>query len=148
MTPTSATCRASKPVTWATPVRGFTLLELVVVLALLALATALVAPSGFRMNASWQRATEVDASLQAVAALGSGAAQAGRARALEAGPIAGDVLPGLPAGWQVELDAPLAIQANGACSDSHGRVRGPDGHEQPFQVLAPFCRTRRSGDAP
>ena len=130
MTPTSATCRASKPVTWATPVRGFTLLELVVVLALLALATALVAPSGFRMIASWQRATEVDASLQAVAALGSGAAQAGRA------------------GWQVELDAPLAIQANGACSDSHGRVRGPDGHEQPFQVLAPFCRTRRSGDAP
>ena len=86
--------------------------------------------------------------VQQLAALGSGAAQAGRARALEAGPIAGDVLPGLPAGWQVELDAPLAIQANGAWSDSHGRVRGPDGHEQPFQVLAPFCRTRRSGDAP
>ena len=61
--------------------RGFTLLELVVVLALLALATALVAPSGFRMMASWRRATEVDASLAAVAALGSNAAQQGRALA-------------------------------------------------------------------
>ncbi|WP_447585087.1 prepilin-type N-terminal cleavage/methylation domain-containing protein [Pseudoxanthomonas mexicana] len=128
--------------------RGFTLLELVVVLALLALATALVAPSGFRMIASWQRATEVDASLQAVSALGSTAAQAGRGRELEIGPVGDGVLRGLPEGWQVDLDAPLTVQANGACGDSHGRIRGPDGYEQPFEVQAPFCRTRRAGNAP
>jgi len=143
MTPTSATCRSSKPGAAAAVERGFTLLELVVVLALLALATALVAPSGFRMIASWRRATEVDATLQAVAALGSTAAQDGRARMLAAGPIAPDKLPGLPEGWQVELDSPLAVQANGACGDSQGRVRGPDGYEQPFKVSAPFCRTQR-----
>ncbi|WP_082592182.1 prepilin-type N-terminal cleavage/methylation domain-containing protein [Stenotrophomonas nitritireducens] len=145
MTPTSATCRASKPDGSPLPGRGFTLLELVVVLALLALATALVAPSGFRMIASWRRATEVDATLQAVAALGTAAAQDGRARTLEAGPVAADALPGLPEGWQVELDAPLAVQANGACGDSRGRMRGPDSYEQPFTVSAPFCRTQRTG---
>ena len=126
--------------------RGFTLLELVVVLALLALATALVAPSGFRMMASWRRATEVDAALAAVAALGSNAAQQGRALALPAGPVEAG-LDDLPEGWQVELGAPLTVQANGACSDSLGVVRGPDGYEHPVQVQAPFCRTQRAEPA-
>ncbi|WP_282276973.1 prepilin-type N-terminal cleavage/methylation domain-containing protein [Stenotrophomonas sp. PS02297] len=144
MTPTSATCPTSKPPLRHTSRNGFTLLELVVVLALLALATALVAPSGFRMIASWRRTTEVDASLQAITALSSTAAQDGRARTLEAGPVAAGSLPGLPESWQVELDAPLAVQANGACGDSRGRVRGPDGYEQPFKVSAPFCRTQRA----
>lgn len=148
MTPTSAICPASKPGITTTAERGFTLLELVVVLALLALATALVAPSGFRMIGSWRRATEVDASLEAISALGNTAAQEGRSRELDAGPQADGVLPGLPEGWKVELDTPLAVQPNGACSDSQGRLLGPDGYEQPFQIQAPFCRTRRTGTTP
>ncbi len=118
------------------------------VLALLGLATALVAPSGFRMIESWRRATEVDASLQAIAALGANAAQQGRARSFEAGQLDPKALDGLPEGWTVELDAPLSLQANGACSDSRGRLRGPGGYEQPFEVQAPFCRTRKADSAP
>ncbi len=124
--------------------RGFTLLELVVVLALLALATALVAPSGFRMIASWRRAADMDAALEALSAQGTSAAREGRAHLLDAGPVADELVPGLPENWHVELAVPLQVQANGACSDSHGMLRGPDGYEQPFQMQAPFCRTRRS----
>lgn len=145
MTPTSAICPVSKPKAPARSERGFTLLELVVVLALLALATALVAPSGFRMIASWRRATDVDTVLGAIASLGSTAAQLGRGREFDTGPLTDEVLPGLPEGWQVELDIPLTVQANGACSDSRGRVHGPDGYEQTFEVQAPFCRTQRAG---
>ncbi|WP_268768319.1 prepilin-type N-terminal cleavage/methylation domain-containing protein [Stenotrophomonas sp. Leaf70] len=143
MTPTSATCPASKSFGRHGPPCGFTLLELVVVLALLALATALVAPSGFRMIASWRRAAEVDATLGAIAALGNEAAQEGRARTLDAGPVGDGVLEGVAEGWQVTLDAPLRVQANGACDPSSGQARGPDGYVQPFEVSAPFCRVRR-----
>lgn len=143
MTPTLATCPASSAPLSPPTEGGFTLLELVVVLALLALATALVAPSGFRMIASWRRATEVDAALAAIASVGSTAAREGRSRELDAGPVDDGALAGLPDGWRVTLDAPLKVRANGACGDSQGLLRGPDAYEQPFKVVAPFCRTQR-----
>lgn len=132
-----ARTRASRP---ATPrVRGFTLLELVVVLALLGLATALVAPAGFRMIGSWRRATEVDAVLGALVALGAKAQQQGRALTLDAGPVPASAIAGLPDGWTVVLAQPLVVQANGACSDTHGELRS-QGYVRPFTLKAPFCR--------
>lgn len=128
--------------------KGFTLLELIVVLALLGLATALVAPSGFRMISSWHRATDLEASLQTVSALSVAAASEGRMRMLETGSVDADLLSGMPEGWRIELDAPLTVQANGACSDSLGRALGPDGHVQKFEVIAPFCRVKRVDDSP
>ncbi len=73
----------------------------------------------------------------------SGALSAGRARTLDAGPVGDGVLEGVAEGWQVTLDAPLRVQANGACDPSSGQARGPDGYVQPFEVSAPFCRVRR-----
>lgn len=132
--PTSALPRRCKP-----RATGFTLLELVVVLALLGLATALVAPAGFRMIASWRRATEVDAALGALVALGAQAQQQGRALRLEAGPVPTKDVPGLPEGWTVVLARPLAVQANGACGGSGGELRA-EGYVRPFELQAPFCR--------
>lgn len=143
MTQTSATCPRSNTAGPCRGGRGFTLLELVVVLALLGLATALVAPSGFRMIESWRRATEVDASLQAIAALGANAANTGRATELGPGEVESDARLGMPPGWVVHLDTPLRIQANGACSTAQGRIRGPGGYELPFETRAPFCTPHR-----
>lgn len=128
----------------ATPLRpdsaaaGFTLLELVVVLAVLGLATALVAPQGFRMIASWRRATDIDTTLGAMVALGARAQQEGRPLALQPGPVPADLLPGLPVGWSVELSEPLLIRANGACSDTRGVVRSGS-YARGFALSAPFC---------
>lgn len=121
--------------------RGFTLLELVVVLALLALATALVAPQGFRMIASWRRATEVDAALGAMVALGAQAQAQGRSMEFKAGVVPPKAIPGLPDGWSVELSEPLLVQANGACSGTRGTLRA-NGYARPFALGAPFCRVR------
>ena len=118
---------------------GFTLLELVVVLALLGLATALVAPSGFRMIASWRRATEVDAALGALVALGASTQQRGRALHLAAGPIPATAVAGLPQGWTVVLMQPLTVQTNGACSGTRGELRA-EGYVRAFALQAPFCR--------
>lgn len=120
---------------------GFTLLELVVVLALLGLATALVAPQGFRMIQSWRHATDVDAALGAVAALGAQARTQGRTLHLDAGPVPADAVDGVPDGWTLELDEALEVQANGACGATTGTLRS-DGYARRFAVEAPYCRIR------
>lgn len=119
--------------------RGFTLLELVVVLALLGLATALVAPRGFQMIASWRRAADVDTALGALVALGAQAQQTGRTYRLDVGPVADGKVPGLPEGWRVVLSTPLVVQPNGACSGTQGELRSGS-YSRPFALEAPFCR--------
>lgn len=119
---------------------GFTLLELVVVLALLGLATALVAPAGFRTIATWRRATDVDAAMGALMALTARARQEGRAFRFDAGSVDASQLTGMPDGWTVQLDAPLVVQANGACSGTRGELRQEGGYKRSFLLLPPFCR--------
>ncbi|MGN6113639.1 MAG: prepilin-type N-terminal cleavage/methylation domain-containing protein [Luteimonas sp.] len=126
---------------------GFTLLELVVVLALLGLATALVAPQGFRMIETWRRATDVDTALGALAALGARAHDSGKALRYPAGPIAADALPGIPDGWTVVLDAPLEARANGACNATTGELRSGR-YVRRFAVQSPYCRIELDPVAP
>ena len=56
---------------------GYTLLEMVVVMAVLAMATALAAPPSYRMMRSWQEATRVDDVIQQLERL-PGAVRASR----------------------------------------------------------------------
>lgn len=130
---TSVSCPPSKAAA------GFTLLELVVVLALLGLATALVAPQGFRTIATWRRATDVDAVLGALAALGADARMHGQRLSFEAGQLPPDALEGMPEGWTVVLDDPLVIQANGACGSATGELR-EGSYVRRFALEGPFCR--------
>lgn len=141
MTPTSATRRRADP-----PVaRGFTLLETLVVLALLGLAVALVAPASLRVIAAWQRSTQTEDVLGQLAALPD------RARA-EARPLVlddADSLDGLvelPEGWRLAFESPLRVQANGACSGARGELIDEDGVPVPFALEAPYCRIRLPGD--
>lgn len=119
---------------------GFTLLELVVVLALLGLATALVAPAGFRTIATWRRATDVDAAMGVLKALGARARQEGRALQFDAGDVDPARLEDLPEGWTVHLETPLAVQPNGACSGTSGQLRQEGGYVRAFVLQPPFCR--------
>ncbi|KAF1686622.1 hypothetical protein B1992_06850 [Pseudoxanthomonas broegbernensis] len=136
------------------PARGYTLLEMLVVVALLALATSMVAPAGYRMIASWREADEVERVMQAIAALSLRARNEGRALELatpppaadapadaDAGTAGTDLLP-LPEGWRLQMRNPLTVRANGACSDADGVLVTPR-QALPFRIEAPFCRVRR-----
>lgn len=138
---------------------GFTLLEMIVVLALMGLATAMVAPGGYRMVASWREAADVDAAMKSLAALPLVARDQGRELRLLPDPDGSGVRifsPGapkedapqsdahlveLPEGWTLEFDQPLVVRANGACSGGSGTLVTLR-QRLPFRMEAPFCRPR------
>ena len=120
---------------------GYTLLEMVVVLALLGLAVGMTAPAGFRMIGSWREATEVEQVLRQIAALPARARNEGREWNLASGQAIGEAVI-LPQDWTLEMDNPLRVRANGACSNADGRLITAR-QSLDFHVEAPFCRIRR-----
>ena len=123
---------------------GYTLLEMVVVMALLALATAMVAPASFRMIQSWRNADDVQRVLTELAAISVAARADGREWQLLPGEE-DDLLRkavNLPQGWQLRLTTPLVVRANGACTDADA-VLQTGTQSISVRVEAPFCRVRR-----
>lgn len=119
---------------------GYTLLELVVVMAILAMATAIAAPPSYRMIRSWQEATQVEDVLQQMEHLpgivrASGTPLEGKAN----GGISAITL---PEGWSLRMTTPLQVLANGACSEARG-VLATTQQSIDFRILAPFCRVER-----
>jgi prepilin-type N-terminal cleavage/methylation domain-containing protein len=112
--------------------RGFSLLEMLVVLVLLGLAAGLIAPSLSRT------ADRVQAAM---------ASQAGRPFRWEAGSLV--ERPGLvwPAGWRVVALTPLELAANGWCEGAQLQAQGA-GLSMRLEALAPDCRVVELTDAP
>lgn len=126
--------------------RGFTLLELLVVLALVALLAGVTVPRA--MN--WvEAARSRGQAAQVAAALESLPARAffeGKALVLEANPVISP-LPALPPGWRLETSAPLRYEANGMTSG--GRVRLWEGQalRADWRVLPPSGEVRAHSGA-
>lgn len=126
MRATSAYSRRANPERThrAASARGFTLLELLVVLVLLGLITGLVAPLAANgLQAARERA--VSAELAAlmdglpVRAFGAAAAQTYDAQALV------QLLGDLPVGWEIQVDPPLNYSASGVASGGDVSLLAP-----------------------
>ena len=120
--------------------QGYTLLEMVVVMAIIAIATAIAAPPSYRMIRSWQEATQVEDVMQQLERLPSAVLASGNP--LLAAADNGVELIELPQDWVLHMRTPLRVQANGACSDASGVLTTPY-QTLEFQVQAPFCRIQR-----
>lgn len=109
---------------------GFTLLELIVVLALVGLVVVLAFPNLERLYAGFARQAEQGRMLNLIAGLGREAMLRGRAFAVYQTDGDGDGdeteeirrVPGyepydlgVPPGWELNLDRPLLVRANGVC---------------------------------
>ena len=133
--------------------RGFTLLELIVVLALLGLVTVLALPNLERMYEGFSRKAEQGRILNRIAGLGREAMLRGRAFAVYgAGEDAAEAIADrrvsgfepydldVPPGWEVNLDRPLLVRANGVCLGATVTLvhRGVSAARVVLQ--APYCR--------
>lgn len=119
---------------------GYTLLELVVVMAILAMTTALVAPPSYRMVRSWQEATQVQDVIEQLGRLPGTVRASGNP--LDTDEEGSKIPVDLPPDWALQMDTPLRVQANGACSDAQGTLITAQ-QTIGLRIFAPFCRVQR-----
>ena len=135
----------------APPRTGFSLLELLVVLALVSLVGALALPNLMGLYDSATRATERDQILDQLAGIGREAVLKGHGYAVygtasglppsdapntgvQAYPLV------VPEGWQVELDRPLRVRPNGVCLGATVTLSHPDAAPVEVALVPPYCR--------
>ena len=124
--------------------RGFTLLELVVVLAIMALIVAFAAVRLRTFIEAWRANASRDTifgEVQHLPVLARVAGRRLRITSLPAVPVsAPDSASKLdwPEGWTAQFDPPLTINPNGACADST-LLLSDGSHRYRARVAAPFC---------
>jgi prepilin-type N-terminal cleavage/methylation domain-containing protein len=127
-------------------VRGFTLLELLVVLVILGMAAALVAPPLARTVDRVREAGDRDDVQRALERLPLLARDRGVAIELDAGVEVPSPGGPWPAGWRVVAVSPLRVEANGFCSGGAVQASGPAGTRR-WRLSAPGCAVE-DADAP
>lgn len=131
---------------------GFSLLELMVVLALMALLATLTLPNLQRIYASAQRTSERDLILKQLGSLpniallrqrdyvvlGTDAAQS--EAAAKGAPIHAEPYPlQVPEGWQVVFDRPLVVRASGVCLGAELTLSHADAAAVRVPLRPPYC---------
>lgn len=120
--------------------RGFTLLEMVVVLSILGLVTALTAPALLRGIDSWQRKAQFDALVEQIRGLPARARMDGRALRVDDALLASDSTPlALEPGWTLDVVTPWTVRPNGVCDAGALDIGQGGGRSSRVRVDAPFC---------
>ena len=118
--------------------RGFTLIEMLVVMAVLGLASSVVLPGMWRMLQSAQARGELVDLQAALASLPTRRFFAATPGQLDEGNFAALVAP-LPAGWEVSIPDPVRFAANGVCSGGTLALTAPGGRVVHYRLAPLTC---------
>lgn len=122
---------------------GFTLIELMIVLFIVALLAGMIAPRLITFYDSVQAAYERDEVLTRLNELAYQAFQQSRDFTLTTYPSVEKIPLELPQGWQLVTEKPIKFRSNGACSGGKVTLRY---REQLFYLWLepPFCQLRKA----
>jgi len=124
---------------------GYSLIEMVVSLAILALAASIIMPNAVDMVQRFQAQADMRSIIDQIQSQRQQAISSGQARVLQAGTWeASQTFMDLPAGWRLELDAPLAFSQAGVCQGEGVTIITPDGRRRYYSLDARTCRLEGS----
>ncbi len=129
------------------PKPGYTLLEILVVIAMIGLMAGIALPRLTSIHTSVQWASERDDVMRRIAGLGFSAFREGRDFELKRYPSeASEKIPlELPLGWTAEADPPIQYKANGVCLG--GKLHLKYGERSiVVHMRAPKCRPEARGN--
>ena len=142
---TSVTCRVNPPPNdpqAGMSRAGFTLLEMIVVLATLGLATALAVPAMLRGIESWRQQAAIDVLLDGIRALPADARARGQPIVIDETSLRSGNPPLRIAGdWTLSVPTPWRVGVNGVCAGGDMVVAGRYG-EKTIRVSTPFCEAK------
>ncbi len=112
---------------------------MIVVMAILGLVTAMVAPAALRSIDTWRRQVEQDALLDQIRALPGNARSSGKPVVISDLTLAGATPPlHVAADWKLHVPATWHVQGNGVC-DGGEVVIGNAYGTRVIKVSSPFC---------
>lgn len=125
--------------------RGFTLLELLVVMTVVGLVAAMVGPNLQKMVGAVDRSTRRDGLVADIGSLGYRAFVLGQSFELSERGMArilndGSPVLAVPSGWRVQVAAPIQFGFNGICSGGRVDLISPDLVVERLRLRAPDCR--------
>lgn len=118
--------------------RGFTLIEMLVVMAVLGLASSVVLPGMWRMLQAAQARGELVDLQAALTSLPTRRFFAGTPGQLDQDNFSALVAP-LPTGWEVSIPAPVRFAANGVCSGGTLALSAPGGLVVRYRLARLTC---------
>jgi prepilin-type N-terminal cleavage/methylation domain-containing protein len=118
---------------------GFTLLEIVVVLAIIATIAGVALPNFARMIESYQQKTTLGLVTSELGGLSFRAFSEAKPIILSENTYRA-LVPSLPVDWQIILAAPIMIQANGFCSGGSASITAKNGSAWEVNLAAPLCK--------
>jgi prepilin-type N-terminal cleavage/methylation domain-containing protein len=124
---------------------GFTLIEMLVVLVLVGLLTAVVLPNMERMASSARHRTERDAIIGRLGELGYRAFLSGKAITLTSSPTGASAVSAsypikLPKGWRLQVPSPVVYAFNGICGGGEVVLLAPDHTQEKLVLRPPVCK--------
>ncbi|MFB2872705.1 prepilin-type N-terminal cleavage/methylation domain-containing protein [Aeromonas jandaei] len=116
------------------PQRGFTLLELLVVLVLVGMITGMVGPRFIDLAERLRHRNEWQTLQQRINGLPMEVQLSGRGMALQALPLT------LPAGWQLKTERPVRYLPNGVCLGGQLQLLQGDEVKRRIALTPPYCQ--------